>query len=294
MVLIDLREPINACSHGAGMLLAIPVTWFLCMRCRNFGADCTEDMRLLRASRYERVKLACLLVFGLSLTSCYGISALFHGVWFSGESLARLQRLDHIGIFFLIAGTYTPVAWSLMRGHWWWVTLATIWTVAGVCAVRVWCGGLMPVWVSTVIYLVMGWSAVFCYFELARFYPHRTLAPLPVGGVFYSVGALFNLAKWPVLVPGVFAAHELFHFFVIAGSACHIFFMLKVVVPAREARNFPERLAGTSVDFASSRGSTWPDWSRLQWRVHVSAAVSASPVQTNDERVGSRDTQHLN
>ena len=83
----------------------------------------------------------------------------------------------------------------------------------------------MPMWVSTLTYLVMGWGALFCYFELARTYSHRTLLPLPLGGMFYSVGAVLNLARWPVLFPGVFAAHELFHFLVIAGSACHIFFM---------------------------------------------------------------------
>ena len=79
----------------------------------------------------------------------------------------------------------------------------------------------------------MGWGAIFCYIELARIYSHRTLLPLPLGGLFYSVGAVLNLARWPVLFPGVFAAHELFHFFVIAGSACHVFFMIEVVVPRR-------------------------------------------------------------
>src|SRR5262249_16484345 len=97
---------------------------------------------------------------------------------------------------------------------------------------RVWYGGVLPIWVSTLVYLAMGWGSLICYRELARRYSHRTLLPLPLGGIFYSVGAVLNLAKWPVLSPGVFAAHELFHFFVIAGSACHIVFMLNVVVPA--------------------------------------------------------------
>src|SRR5262249_9686236 len=97
---------------------------------------------------------------------------------------------------------------------------------------RVWYGGVLPIWVSTLVYLAMGWGSLICYRELARRYSHRTLLPLPLGGIFYSVGAVMNLAKWPVLSPGVFAAHELFHFFVIAGSACHIFFMLNVVIPA--------------------------------------------------------------
>ena len=132
----------------------------------------------------------------------------------------------------LIAGTYTPIVWSLLRGPWLWGTLTTVWTIAAVSVLRVWCGGVLPVWVATLIYLAMGWGSLFCYRELARTYSHRTLLPLPLGGILYSVGAMINLAKWPVLIPGVFGAHELFHLFVIAGSACHVFFMLQVVIPA--------------------------------------------------------------
>jgi hemolysin III len=173
-----------------------------------------------------------LLVFGGCLTFCYAASAAFHGVPYRGPALSPFQRLDHVGIYLLIAGTYTPVVWSLMRGPWLWGTLATVWTLAAGSAARVWCGGVLPIWVSTLIYLGMGWGSLFCYFELARTYSHRTLRPLPLGGLFYSIGALINLAKWPVLSPGFFGAHELFHLFVIAGSACHVYFMVRVVVPA--------------------------------------------------------------
>ena len=79
----------------------------------------------------------------------------------------------------------------------------------------------------------MGWGSLFCYRELARTYSHRTLLPLPLGGIFYSVGAVINLAEVAgASAPGVFASHELFHLFVIAGSACHVYFMLQVVIPA--------------------------------------------------------------
>ena len=133
------------------------------------------------------------------------------------NSLNRLRRLDHVGIYLLIAGTYTPAAWSLLKGAWRRGTLATVWGVAGVCAMRVWLGGVLPTWISTLIYLSMGWGVIFCYRELARDLGHRTLLPLPLGGAFYSVGAVINLAGWPVLLPGVLGAHDLFHFFVIAG-----------------------------------------------------------------------------
>jgi len=240
MLLFDLREPINAWSHGAGMLLALPVTWVLWKQCSEFGAG-GSDEPWCGSTRYHKVKGFCLLIFGVSLIVCYGISAAFHGVQRNGEAIHRLQRLDHVGIYLLIAGTYTPVAWALMRGSWWWGTLTTVWTFALLCAARVWCVGVMPMWVSTLVYLAMGWGALFCYFELAKTYSHGTLLPLPLGGVFYSVGAVLNLARWPVLFPGVFAAHELFHFFVIAGSACHIFFMIKVVVPSPAPVSLPLR-----------------------------------------------------
>jgi hemolysin III len=231
MVLFDLREPINALSHGLGMLLALLVTWLLWKRCGERTSAVSGDSGL-NAARYHRIKALCLLAFGITMICCYGVSATFHGVRLSGESLQRLQRLDHIGIYLLIAGTYTPVAWALMRGSWWWGTLTTVWTLAFICAARVWWGGMLPIWVSTLLYLTMGWGALFCYFELAKTHSHRTLMPLPLGGVFYSVGAFLNLASWPVILPGVFAAHELFHLFVIGGSACHTFFMFAAVVPS--------------------------------------------------------------
>jgi hemolysin III len=176
------------------------------------------------------------------LIVCYGVSATFHGVHLSGEPLYRLQRLDHVGIYLLIAGTYTPVAWALMRGSWSWGTLTTVWTIALLCAIRVWHGGVMPTWVSTPVYLALGWGALFCYFELAKTYSHSTLLPLPLGGVFYSIGAVLNLMRWPVLLPGIFGAHELLHFLVIAGSTCHIFFMVKVVVPSPASARSPVRI----------------------------------------------------
>jgi hemolysin III len=266
MHLFDVREPISALSHGAGMLAALPVTWVFWKRCGEQIAD-GGDAPGSASARYQRVKAFCLLVFGLTLIMCYGTSAMFHGLPLTGEPLARLQRLDHVGIYLLIAGTYTPVAWALMRGAWSWGTLAAVWTAAIACACRVLCGGVMPIWVSTPVYLAMGWSALFCYFELARTYSHRTLLPLPLGGVFYSVGAVLNLLRWPVLVPGVFAAHELFHCFVIAGSACHVFFMIKVVVPA------PAPLTGTFglLRPARSPGRQSARERRRRWLPHFTA-----------------------
>jgi hemolysin III len=77
----------------------------------------------------------------------------------------------------------------------------------------------------------MGWGSVFSYVEVARRISHRALSPILVGGLLYSLGAMFNLLRHPVLWPGVFEAHELFHLFVVAGSLAHFRFVLAVVVP---------------------------------------------------------------
>ncbi|HZW33647.1 MAG TPA: hemolysin III family protein [Isosphaeraceae bacterium] len=281
MLLFAIREPINAVSHGAGMMLALPVTWLLWKQCgaRNpcgLARVCTTTNPCVTArgtcptARHHRLKALSLLVFGISLTFCYAASTAFHAAPFHGEPSSLLQRLDHIGIYLLIAGTYTPIAWALLRGAWLSGTLATVWTITGLCVARVWYGGVLPIWVSTLVYLAMGWGSLVCYRELARGYSHRTLLPLPLGGVFYSVGAMLNLAKWPVLSPGVFAAHELFHFFVIAGSACHIVFMLNVVVPA------PGPLFAAAPARSRPRGALLVRWVRArasrrlrQWMSHV-------------------------
>ncbi len=262
MLLFDLREPINALSHGAGLILALPVTWMLWRRCHRFGGGDHHDA-VCSATRYHRIKAYCMLIFGVTLTICYGMSAAFHGFRLGEEALYRLQRLDHVGIYLLIAGTYTPVAWALMRGPWTWGTLTTVWTIALMCALRVWHGGLMPTWVSTPMYLAMGWGALFCYFDLAKRHSHATLLPLPLGGFFYSIGAILNLMKWPVILPGVLGAHELLHFLVIAGSTCHVFFMGKVVAPSPASSRSPvevsvgQTVQKTRLERATDPGSRW-------------------------------------
>jgi hemolysin III len=228
-------------------MLACSLTWVFWQQCAGrvggggeVGVRIGQEWESRRANLYHRGKLITLLIFGLSLVVCYGSSALYHAVWLTGGSLNRFRRLDHVGIYLLIAGTYTPGAWSLLQRGWREKTLATIWGLAGLCAVRVWVGGILPPWISTLIYLVLGWGILLCYRELARNHTHRALLPLPLGGVFYSIGALINLMNWPVLKPGVFGAHELFHFFVLAGSACHVNFMLRVVIPAQEPSDWDQ------------------------------------------------------
>jgi hemolysin III len=232
MPYLDFREPFSAWSHGLWLLLSVPATLVLWRRCCG-----------------DRAKRLSLLVFGLSLAACYLGSMLYHGVRLQPDGIDLFERLDHIGIHLLIAGSYTPVAWNLMRGRWRWTTLAAVWVTTMVGSSMLLMNYKLPLPLATSEYLALGWGALFCYFEIARVLSHRALRPLVVGGVLYSVGALLNLLHWPVLWPGVFGSHEMFHLWVMAGSGAHFWFMLTAVVPfARVANGRAEAEALTTWD----------------------------------------------
>jgi hemolysin III len=214
MDLLHPREPINTWTHFTGLLLAIPGT-----------------ILLLWLSRGDNAKRLSLLVYGLTLIFCYTTSTLYHGVRLSAAGIAAFARLDGVGIFALIAGTYTPLAWCLLGRRWRRWTLAVVWSVAVSATIVIATGHQFPIVVATGLYLGMGWGAIICYVEIARDLSHRTMLPIVLGGVSYSVGAVINLVNWPVIYPGTFGAHELFHLFVLAGSFAHYSFIFKFVVP---------------------------------------------------------------
>ncbi len=244
MTFFELREPVSAGTHALWLFLSLPAT-----------------LILWRRSGPDRGRRLSLLVYGLSLACCYAGSALFHGVPFARPKLELYDRLDHVGIFLLIAGSYTPIAWNLMRARWRFGVLASAWGVAAIGSTMILSAGIMPPLLNTAIYLGMGWGAIFCYVEMAHYLPHRRLFPLVLGGVFYSVGAVLNLLRWPVVVPGVFGPHETFHLFVMAGSLSHYLFMLRVVLPAGPLPAVPDRVPG-AITLPSPPARSW--FGRLQ------------------------------
>jgi hemolysin III len=215
MTILDLREPVSAWSHALWLVLSLPATYLLWRRCGD--------------SLGRRISF---LVFGLSLALCYLGSAAFHGVRGSRADLDLYDRFDHVGIFLLIAGSYTPIAWNLMCAPWRSWVLGLAWGAAAVGSLLYLGLGVLPPAIGTAIYLGMGWGAIFCFMELAKRMSTHRLFPLLLGGVFYTVGAVINLMHWPAFWPGVFGAHELFHILVMAGSLSHYLFMLNVVIPA--------------------------------------------------------------
>ncbi len=240
MNVFDFREPVSAWTHFAGLLFAIPGTFLL-----------------VRRSVGEPGKQISLLIYGLSLILCYGASTLFHGLRLPSAQLAAFVRLDNVGIFALIAGSYTPLAWNLMRGRWRTWTLMMVWTMSITASALVESGRRFSLAIATCVYLMMGWGAVACYTQISRVVSHRSLRLIVLGGVFYSVGAVLNLLRWPRLWPGAFGTHDLFHLFVIAGSLSHYVFILTVVVPfGRGHTDLPQTLERVSEQTAFNSSSS--------------------------------------
>jgi hemolysin III len=211
-----LREPVNGLTHAAGGLLA---------------AVGLSVLLATAASTGRLDQLVAFGVFGLSLVALYAASALYHLLPLSPSGVARLRRLDHMTIFVLIAGTYTPFCLLALDGGWRWGLLGLIWSLAlcGVLLKALWMDA--PRWLSVVLYLGMGWIAVIATPALLRAVPPGGIIWVLAGGLVYSAGALVYGLKRPNLVPGVFGFHEVWHLFVLAGSACHFWAVLRYVAP---------------------------------------------------------------
>lgn len=204
----QVKDPMSAFTHFIGFLAVIPV--FICL--------------LERAE--TRMQMIGFTVFGISLMLLYGASTIYHTLKLSAEKTALLRRIDHMMIFILIAGTYTPVCLVTLAGKWGTILLAAIWTiaVAGVFMKIFWMGA--PRWLSTTIYVVMGWLSITAFVPLLKAVGWGGFGMLLAGGIAYTVGALIYALKKPNLrVLKSFGFHEIFHVFVMIGSAFHIAFM---------------------------------------------------------------------
>jgi hemolysin III len=163
-------------------------------------------------------RLISVLIFGLSMTELFSVSALYHiGTW--REPVRRtLRALDHANIFILIAGTYTPLCFNVLAG-WLRPTLLTlIWLLAGLGIGLTTLTLHTPRWVTTSLYVGMGWVALLALPAFMAVLPGTAIAALLLGGVLYTVGAIIYARRRPDPFPRVFGFHEVFHLFVVAGS----------------------------------------------------------------------------
>ncbi|SMB91070.1 PAQR family membrane homeostasis protein TrhA [Deinococcus hopiensis] len=201
------REPVNALTHWAGAAAALAVL-----------------EPLLSWAHGRGLALWPFVVFGLSMVALYGASASYHSFRPGERGLLWLRKLDHAGIFLLIAGSYTPVAYCGLEGEW---RGAVLWLVWGIAAAGVLLKAFtmnLPRWVSTLLYVGMGWLALAFLPQLRRNLPPAALLWLAAGGALYSIGAvIYGTKRWNPR-PG-FGFHEIWHLFVLGGTGAHVAMM---------------------------------------------------------------------
>jgi hemolysin III len=171
-------------------------------------------------------------VFAGSVAACFGASALYHRVTWTPPRRRWMRRVDHAGIYLLIAGTYTPICLLVLDGAWRIVVLAIVYAGATAAVVLKFAWVDAPKWLAAVLGIALGWVGVVILPQLATRLDPAAVALLGVGGLAYTAGAIIYARRRPNPLPAVFGYHEVFHALTIAAVACQYvaiaFFVIRV------------------------------------------------------------------
>ena len=213
---ITIREPGSAITHFIAMMLTV------------FAA---APLLVKSALSDTANMLPAMTIFILSMVLLYGASATYHSLNIGGRSLRVFRKLDHMMIFVLIAGSYTPVCLIVLGGKLGYTLLALVWGIAAVGMLVKACWITCPKWFSSIIYIAMGWVCVFVFGPLWNTLPHNAFLWLLAGGIIYTIGGVIYALKLPLFNSRhtFFGSHEIFHLFVMGGSLCHFIFMYHYV-----------------------------------------------------------------
>jgi hemolysin III len=211
-----IREPINGLTHLAGAILAF--VGLLAMVIKTAMTDPSP------------LAITAVIIFGVSMILLYSASATYHMVIAHDKVIAFLRRLDHSMIFVLIAGTYTPFCFISLNGKTGAILFSIISSVAisGVVFKMVWF--TCPRWISTALYIAMGWMIVFVFSPLTGSLNPMGLVLLILGGIFYTIGGVIYGAKPKFLETKYLGFHEIFHIFILLGSLAHFFSVFLYVI----------------------------------------------------------------
>lgn len=205
---LKIKDPGSALTHFIAMILAI-------------FASAPLIIKAAQTPGYTHV-----LTLGLFITSMillYAASTIYHTLDISPKVNQILRKVDHMMIFILIAGTYTPVCMLVLGDKTGWMMLGLVWGIAviGMIINALWI--TCPKWFSSIIYIAMGWVCVLAFGKIVNALPPSAFLWLLAGGLIYTAGGVIYALKLPIFNAKhkYFGSHELFHVFVMAGSFCH-------------------------------------------------------------------------
>ena len=169
------------------------------------------------------------LVYAVGLVALFGVSGTYHRGRWSDTKRRLMQKLDHGTIFVMIAGSYTPLCLLVLRGWVATVMLTVTWAMAVAGFVLAFTGGRVSRVLRGTLYIVMGWASVLAAPQLLRHLSAAELTLIAVGGVLFTIGAIFLATHWPDPFPRVFGYHEVWHVLVVAAVICHFVAIASVV-----------------------------------------------------------------
>ncbi len=213
---VKAKDPGSAVTHLIGTLMALFASTPL----------------LLKAARSPGyVHTLSLGVFILSMILLYVASTIYHTLNISSKVNRRLKKFDHMMIYVLIAGTYTPICIIALGGMTGLILLTIIWSLAimGIIVTGFWVN--CPKWFSSVVYIAMGWTCVLAFTQIINSLPAAAFNWLLAGGIIYTIGGVIYALKLPIFNSKhkYFGSHEIFHLFVMGGSLCHFILMYKYI-----------------------------------------------------------------
>lgn len=211
-----LKDPGSAITHFIGMIMAI------------FAAT---PLLIRAASRPDRIHIVSLAVFIISMILLYAASTAYHSFNLSEKANIILKKIDHMMIFVLIAGTYTPVCLIVLNGTIGYTLLALVWgiAIAGIVIKALWV--TCPKWFSSILYIAMGWVCVLAFTQILNSLSPAAFGWLLAGGIIYTIGGVIYALKLPIFNAkhSAFGSHEIFHLFVMGGSLCHFILMFNYI-----------------------------------------------------------------
>ena len=212
-----IKDPVNGLTHIIGAMLSVAaLVWLVCRAATH-------------ATAWHVVSFS---IYGASLIALYTASALYHSLRVSKTATRILEQLDHAMIYFLIAGTYTPLCLVALRGGWGWSLFGINWALAIAGIVLKLTIRRPPRAVVVTLftfYILMGWLVVIAWNPLIHAIPQGGIFWLVLGGIFYTAGTVVLNIKRFNFTPQ-FGAHELWHLFVLAGSFSHFWVMSQYVL----------------------------------------------------------------
>lgn len=211
------KDPGSAITHFIGMLMAV---------------FASTPLLIKAANKPDKIHLISLVIFMTSMILLYAASTIYHSLNLSERTNRVLRKLDHMMIFILIAGSYTPICLIVLGDGIGTLLFALIWGIAiiGILIKGFWI--TCPKWFSSLLYIAMGWLCVIAFGPLVNALSPAAFGWLLAGGIIYTVGGIIYALKLPIFNSKHknFGSHEIFHLFVMGGSICHFILMYYFVV----------------------------------------------------------------